>query len=119
MKHIQDIEGLYDLPKPCEYFDMIGGTGAGGCVQVLVGFQPELAHLCHRIIALMLGRLGMGVQDATIQYTRFVDRFLASQSTGGDASAILKNELCRMITAFAGDEDTLLVRHDWSNVTCG
>ncbi|KAH6476019.1 hypothetical protein HBI59_006010 [Parastagonospora nodorum] len=38
-------------PKPCEYFDMIGGTSTGG------------------LIAIMLGRLQMGVQECIDQYT--------------------------------------------------
>jgi len=28
------------LPKPCDYFDLIGGTGTGGCV----AFTTALAH---------------------------------------------------------------------------
>ena len=28
------------LPKPCDYFDLIGGTGTGGCA----AFVP--AHIC-------------------------------------------------------------------------
>jgi Patatin-like phospholipase len=41
MALIQNQQGLYEAPFPCEYFDLIGGTGTGG------------------IIAIMLGRLGM------------------------------------------------------------
>lgn len=26
------VEGPKNLPKPCEYFDLIGGTSTGGCV---------------------------------------------------------------------------------------
>jgi patatin-like phospholipase/acyl hydrolase len=38
-------------PKPCDYFDMIGGTSTGG------------------LIALMLGRLRMGVDECIAAYT--------------------------------------------------
>ncbi|TVY60674.1 Calcium-independent phospholipase A2-gamma [Lachnellula suecica] len=38
-------------PLPCEYFDMIGGTSTGG------------------LIALMLGRLGMSVDECIAEYT--------------------------------------------------
>ncbi|EIM92861.1 uncharacterized protein STEHIDRAFT_46734, partial [Stereum hirsutum FP-91666 SS1] len=43
-------EGLSEMPLPCEYFDLIGGT------------------TLLRIIALMLGRLRMSVDDALRKY---------------------------------------------------
>ena len=46
-----------DLPRPCDYFDLIGGTGTGG------------------LIALMLGRMRMDVEsckDYYVQLTRYV-----------------------------------------------
>lgn len=30
MERIKDEKGLAEEPKPCEYFDMIGGTSTGG-----------------------------------------------------------------------------------------
>jgi patatin-like phospholipase/acyl hydrolase len=30
MKRIKQEQRLAEVPKPCEYFDMIGGTGTGG-----------------------------------------------------------------------------------------
>ncbi|KAH7372236.1 hypothetical protein BKA66DRAFT_423213 [Pyrenochaeta sp. MPI-SDFR-AT-0127] len=44
-------------PKPCEYFDMIGGTSTGG-----------------KLIAVMLGRLRMSVDDCITEYLRLSDR---------------------------------------------
>ena len=32
MKRIQHDKGLADLPRPCEYFHLIGGTSTGGYV---------------------------------------------------------------------------------------
>ncbi|PWW73696.1 FabD/lysophospholipase-like protein [Tuber magnatum] len=46
-----------DLPRPCDYFDLIGGTGTGG------------------LIALMLGRMRMDVESCKeyyVQLTRYV-----------------------------------------------
>lgn len=43
-------------PKPCEFFDMIGGTSTGG------------------LIAIMLGRLQMTVQECIEAYIRLSDR---------------------------------------------
>ncbi|KIJ50219.1 hypothetical protein M422DRAFT_159712 [Sphaerobolus stellatus SS14] len=45
MDRVQSQEKLSSTPLPCEYFDMIGGTSTGG------------------IIALMLGRLRMSIND--------------------------------------------------------
>ncbi|KIJ39534.1 hypothetical protein M422DRAFT_174893, partial [Sphaerobolus stellatus SS14] len=47
MDRVQSQEKLFSTPLPCEYFDMIGGTSTGGY-----------------IIALMLGRLRMSINDA-------------------------------------------------------
>ena len=41
-----------DPPKPCDYFDLIGGTSTGG------------------ILAIMLGRLRMSVDECIDAYTR-------------------------------------------------
>lgn len=34
MNRIQYSENLADAPRPCDYFDLIGGVGTGGCVVV-------------------------------------------------------------------------------------
>lgn len=43
-------------PKPCEYFDMIGGTSTGG------------------LIAIMLGRLEMNIDECIDAYVALFDR---------------------------------------------
>ena len=43
-------------PKPCDYFDMIGGTSTGG------------------LIAIMLGRLRMTIDDCIDAYTSLSDK---------------------------------------------
>ncbi|KIM72070.1 hypothetical protein PILCRDRAFT_43805, partial [Piloderma croceum F 1598] len=53
MRRIQHDEGLPSVPRPCEYFDLIGGTSTGG------------------FIAIMLGRLGLTVDQAIDQYNQF------------------------------------------------
>ncbi|PHH51899.1 Nephrocystin-3 [Ceratocystis fimbriata CBS 114723] len=37
MENIQNAEGLADTPKPCDRFDLIGGTGTGGIIAILLG----------------------------------------------------------------------------------
>ncbi|KAK8036718.1 FabD/lysophospholipase-like protein [Apiospora phragmitis] len=50
MERVRESEGLDRVPRPCEYFDLIGGTSTGG------------------IIAIMLGRLGMTVDECIRAY---------------------------------------------------
>lgn len=51
---IQTEKELPSLPRPCDYFDLVGGSGTGG------------------LIALMLGRLRMSVDDAITTFETFV-----------------------------------------------
>ncbi|KKF92050.1 Patatin [Ceratocystis platani] len=37
MENIQDAEDLPDMPKPCDRFDLIGGTGTGGIAAIMLG----------------------------------------------------------------------------------
>ncbi|TGJ86578.1 hypothetical protein E0Z10_g2205 [Xylaria hypoxylon] len=50
METIRQTGNLDSVPKPCDYFDLIGGTSTGG------------------IIAIMLGRLGMTVDECIRAY---------------------------------------------------
>ncbi|KAI1778195.1 acyl transferase/acyl hydrolase/lysophospholipase [Hypoxylon cercidicola] len=56
METIQRARNLDTVPRPCEYFDLIGGTSTGG------------------IIAIMLGRLGMTVEDCIKAYRRLAQK---------------------------------------------
>ncbi|KAJ7811658.1 acyl transferase/acyl hydrolase/lysophospholipase [Mycena leptocephala] len=60
-------EDLPDVPHPCDYFDLMGGTSTGG------------------LIALMLGRLRMSVKDAVKAYGELSKEvFLDVKSQGSD-----------------------------------
>jgi len=50
MKQLMETINFERPPKPCDYFDMIGGTSTGG------------------LIAIMLGRLGMDVNECIKAY---------------------------------------------------
>ncbi|KAI8945770.1 acyl transferase/acyl hydrolase/lysophospholipase [Xylaria longipes] len=52
METIRQAKGLESIPRPCEHFDLIGGTSTGG------------------IIAIMLGRLGMSVDQCIQAYDK-------------------------------------------------
>ncbi|KAG5720181.1 Nephrocystin-3 [Termitomyces sp. T112] len=53
MFRLMHLENSQSMPKPCDYFDIIGGVGTGG------------------VIALMLGRLGMTIDQAINEYASF------------------------------------------------
>ncbi|KAL2885340.1 putative acyl transferase acyl hydrolase lysophospholipase [Ceratocystis lukuohia] len=55
MENIKSSRGLHELPKPCEIFDLIGGTSTGG------------------IIAIMLGRLEMTVDQSIRAYKKLAE----------------------------------------------
>ncbi|KAI1358173.1 hypothetical protein F5Y08DRAFT_351165 [Xylaria arbuscula] len=50
LKHLMQLVDYDNPPKPCDYFDLIGGTSTGG------------------LIAIMLGRLQMGVDECIRKY---------------------------------------------------
>jgi hypothetical protein len=52
--------------KPCEVFDLIGGTSTGGFVRNVFSFSA-LANTSS-LIAIMLGRLGLGVDECISAY---------------------------------------------------
>ncbi|RYO58845.1 hypothetical protein AA0116_g7222 [Alternaria tenuissima] len=56
MEQIKDDHKLEETPRPCDYFDLIGGTSTGG------------------IIAIMLGRLGMTVQQCLEAYKQMAEK---------------------------------------------
>ncbi|CAI7658086.1 unnamed protein product [Penicillium crustosum] len=58
MERIRDVQHLDHVPRPCEHFHLIGGTSTGG------------------IIAIMLGRLGMTVDECIRVYRTVAKRIL-------------------------------------------
>ncbi|KKF92490.1 Vegetative incompatibility protein HET-E-1 [Ceratocystis platani] len=63
MECIQKSEGLSEVPRPCDRFDLIGGTGTGG------------------IIAIMLGRLKMSIDQSIKEYKRLASEIFAPERT--------------------------------------
>lgn len=64
MLYIQKEENLPQPPKPCEIFDLIGGTSTGG------------------LIAIMLGRLKMSVEQAIDEYRDLAKGVFSSRKSG-------------------------------------
>ncbi|KAK3301007.1 uncharacterized protein B0H64DRAFT_352810, partial [Chaetomium fimeti] len=62
MVQIKESCGLANIPKPCEYFHMIGGTSTGG------------------LIAIMLGRLRMSTEEALREYDQCSQKIFSSKN---------------------------------------
>jgi len=86
-------------PKPCDYFDLIGGTSTGG------------------LIAVMLGRLRMTVDECITAYTSLSDRVFEKKShrvnirgklQGRFDTAELERAIKRILRDRGLGEDTLL-----------
>jgi patatin-like phospholipase/acyl hydrolase len=84
------------LPKPCEYFDMIGGTSTGG------------------LIAIMLGRLNMTIDECIDHYLHLSAEIfkrkiwpLKYNAKGRIASQYDATKLERIIRGFPGSEELL------------
>jgi len=45
MEDIAGRLGASDTPKPCEYFDLIGGTSTGGLIAIMLGALEMVASL--------------------------------------------------------------------------
>ncbi|KAJ0121219.1 hypothetical protein J7T55_008382 [Diaporthe amygdali] len=61
MKTVQQKGNLASLPKPCDYFHLFGGTSTGG------------------LVAIMLGRLEMGTQEALEAYDNFASAIFSKR----------------------------------------
>ncbi|KAL6406095.1 phospholipase [Ilyonectria robusta] len=94
-------------PKPCDYFDMIGGTSTGG------------------LIAIMLGRLRMTVDECITAYTSLSDKVFEKKSRrvkingklqGRFDTAALEQAVKQILTDNGHGEDALL--KDPSNTAC-
>lgn len=63
---------LHEIPKPCTVFDLIVGTSTGG------------------LIAVMLGRLHMSIEDCITVYERVGGEVFGKKPTGGKFGKMFK-----------------------------
>lgn len=56
LERVGQEQGFTEAPKPCDFFDMIGGTSTGG------------------LIAIMLGRMKMSVEECIEAYIKLADK---------------------------------------------
>ena len=67
---IQQEKQLHDLPRPCDFFDLAGGTSTGGyVVDIAISILQHLMIASGRLIVIMLFRLQMSIDEAIDAYT--------------------------------------------------
>ena len=111
MTKIRDAKGLNHVPRPCEEFDFIGGTSTGGYFMWNVDEESSTDALCS-IIAIMLGRLRMSVEECIQAYKKVAQqaftpktiRFPASPSGAFSASA-LKAAIVQTVHSFCSEQE--------------
>jgi hypothetical protein len=125
MQRIKWKENLESMPLPCEYFDMIGGTGTGGFVPMItsLNYVWVLTLLCFsRLIALMLGRLRMSISDAIQSYDTLAKRvFFEGKKMTGDGkfkTSILEAVMKEIVKEKTDDADTRMMDTSSDGVTC-
>ncbi|KAJ7109046.1 acyl transferase/acyl hydrolase/lysophospholipase [Mycena crocata] len=94
MHRIKIEGGMKEPPLPCEYFDLIGGTSTGG------------------IIAIMLGRLRMSIEQAIECYdalSREVFRRSKFLGDGKYSATTLETVIKKIVKERTGDSETSLL----------
>lgn len=103
LQHLMTTIDPKSPPKPCEYFDMIGGTSTGG------------------LIAIMLGRLQMTVGECIDAYTRLSHKAFEKRKPpitfkgrirGRFNTSELERAVKQILSDCGLDQDTLLLGSD-------
>ncbi|KAL1974583.1 hypothetical protein VTN31DRAFT_4787 [Thermomyces dupontii] len=100
MERIRDSKSLKSVPRPCDYFDLIGGTSTGG------------------IIAIMLGRLGMTVDECIRAYRKVAQQAFIRKSSslfparhsGAFSARALEDAIKQVIREFCPEPDCIARR---------
>jgi hypothetical protein len=112
MKRIKQEQRLAEVPKPCEYFDMIGGTSTGGWVSSILGFSISiLTEVRLRLIALLLGRLRISTGDAIKCYADLSKRVFSAKQVGRDgkfSANKLRDVIREVVGKETGNQDELM-----------
>ena len=115
---------LSELPKPCDYFDLIGGTSTGGCVAlyihdhlILLTRYTKFVH--YRIIALMLGHLRMDIDKAIEHYDNLAKQVFSDMKRcrdGNFKAKKLKKVIQSVVETVTGDPESPLLERDQAGV---
>ncbi|KOS47673.1 hypothetical protein ACN38_g1342 [Penicillium nordicum] len=107
MEAIRDVYGLTHVPRPCEHFDLIGGTSTGG------------------IIAIMLGRLGMTVDECLQAYLKVAEHaftpkahaIIPARPRGAFSAHALEEAIKQVVTEFCTEKECVNRRRNGLSTT--
>ncbi|KAJ5553447.1 hypothetical protein N7494_002825 [Penicillium frequentans] len=107
MEKIRDVKHLDRVPRPCDHFDLIGGTSTGG------------------IIAIMLGRLGMTVDECIRAYRKVAQQAFTPKRTsilpasprGAFSAQALEEAIKQTVREFCTDGECVARRRQGSPTT--
>ncbi|KAF8595922.1 FabD/lysophospholipase-like protein [Ceratobasidium sp. AG-I] len=100
MSRIQKKLGLSTKPRPCECFDLIGGTGTGG------------------LLAILFGRLGMTMDEVTRACVDIVERTSGKRLSLSDtlfSASELENIMGEIVLKHTGRSDTAMIDESTRN----
>ncbi|KAL2890555.1 Vegetative incompatibility protein HET-E-1 [Ceratocystis lukuohia] len=95
MECIQKSEGLSEVPRPCDRFDLIGGTGIGG------------------ITAIMLGRLKMSIGKSIKEYKSLASKIFIPEPTPSSTTPASAFSAARLEAAIKR-----MIRNNCSDPNC-
>jgi hypothetical protein len=108
LNYVREEAGLQPR-KPCEIFDLIGGTSTGGWVLIVSICIAWSSHLV-RLIAIMLGRLEMTVEECIEAYLQLMSQVFEKRENRSIvgvlgrvkprfSSAVLKDAISQVISS--------------------
>ncbi|KAI2740146.1 hypothetical protein DTO013E5_5740 [Penicillium roqueforti] len=107
MERIRDVHHLDYTPRPCDHFDLIGGTSTGG------------------IIAIMLGRLGMTVDECIRAYRKVAERaftrkahaIIPARPRGAFSARALQEAIKQVVREFCTEKECVERRRNGLSIT--
>ena len=122
MERIRHRQNLDSTPLPCDYFQLIGGSGTGGFVVIVLQTCPvSYTPLVLRLLAIMIGRLRMSIDEAIKYYDSLTKRvFSEGKKTIGDGkfkATVLEDVIKEIVETKTGDADShMMDTHSEGNV---
>ena len=115
-----------EIPKPCDYFDLIAGTGTGGLIAIMLGrlrldvevckdvyvrmtrrvFETDkrIAGIPYRSTLFKASRLEEAMRDCVREHTIFEEEGNDGTSKGGRESMIIPNTPSSAVSGFNGQD---------------
>ncbi|KAL1993077.1 hypothetical protein VTN49DRAFT_3834 [Thermomyces lanuginosus] len=128
MEKIRDKNGHDSVPRPCEYFDLIGGTGTGGIIAIMLGRLQMTVDECIKAYR-ELAKSAFSLKSRSKSPSRFKERMafkltsrsnldVPSSSSPAFSAMTLENAMKSIIRSFCADPECKN-RRDQGHSTAG